>query len=162
MPVEIAALASDTTLVKNCFTNLEIAFDYFEDSFGPYRWEKVGYSIVPFNSGAMEHATNISYPRPFIDNAGTYEADLMAHELAHQWFGDMVTARCEPHHWLQESFATHYNMLAEREFFGQDHFDWARRNAQNAALDADPDVVTAPGVAILATSILKLLASVIV
>jgi aminopeptidase N len=59
-----------------------------------------------------------------------------AHELAHQWFGDMITARSETHHWLQESFATHYNMMYEREAFGQDYFDLARRNAQNAALNA--------------------------
>jgi len=111
MPVEIAALASDTTLVKNCFTNLENAFDYFEDSFGPYRWEKVGYSIVPFNSGAMEHATNISYPRPFIDNAGTYEADLMAHELAHHWFGDLVTCQDAGDMWLNEGWATFSGLL---------------------------------------------------
>ena len=106
MPVELAALASDTTLLKNCFTNLENAFDYFEEGFGPYRWEKVGYSLVPFNSGAMEHATNIAYPRSFVDNVGTYEADLMAHELAHHWFGDLVTCDEPKDMWLNEGWAT--------------------------------------------------------
>lgn len=105
MPVEIAALPADTTLVKNCFIHLENAFDYFEQAFGSYKWEKVGYSIVPFNSGAMEHATNISYPRVFIDNAGTYEADLMSHELAHHWFGDLVTCDDASDMWLNEGWA---------------------------------------------------------
>jgi aminopeptidase N len=106
MPVELAALANDTTLLKNCFTHLENAFDYFEEAFGPYRWEKVGYSLVPFNGGAMEHATNIAYPRSFVDNAGTYESDLMAHELAHHWFGDLVTCEEPKDMWLNEGWAT--------------------------------------------------------
>ncbi len=59
-----------------------------------------------------------------------------AHELAHQWFGDYVTARSSAHHWLQESFATHYNMLYEKRFFGKDHFDWQRRQGNNGALKA--------------------------
>ena len=105
MPVELDALAADTTLLKNCFTHLENAFDFFEEAFGPYRWEKVGYSLVPFNNGAMEHATNISYPRPFVDAQGTYEAEMMAHELAHHWFGDLVTCETASDMWLNEGWA---------------------------------------------------------
>lgn len=117
--------------------------NFFESEIGvPYPWES--YSQIPvqdFMYGAMENTTATLFGDFFcIDRRGFYDRNYVgvnAHEMAHQWFGDMVTARCEPHHWLQESFATHYNMLAEREFFGQDYFDWARRNAQNAALDAD-------------------------
>jgi len=91
--------------------------------------------------GAMENTTATVFGDFLCADSRSYDdrnyVSVNAHEMAHQWFGDMVTARCEPHHWLQESFATHYNMLAEREFFGQDHFDWARRNSQNTALDAD-------------------------
>src|SRR3989337_2673526 len=89
--------------------------------------------------GAMENATATVYgdfffvdERSFLDR--NYVA-VNAHELAHQWFGDFVTARSDAHHWLQESFATYYNWLFEREVFGQDHFDWGRRGAQNNALD---------------------------
>jgi len=48
--------------------------------------------------------------------------NVNAHELAHQWFGDLVTAKEGKHHWLQEGFATYYAMLAERELFGNDYF----------------------------------------
>ena len=46
------------------------------------------------------------------------------HELAHQWFGDLVTAKSSEHHWLQEGFATYYALLAERDVFGDDHYYW--------------------------------------
>ena len=57
-----------------------------------------------------------------------------AHELAHQWFGDMITARSGTHHWLQESFATHYDMMYQNEAFGKDHFDWVRRDYNDQAI----------------------------
>ena len=117
--------------------------NFFECEIGvPYPWES--YSQIPvqdFMYGAMENTTATVFGDFFCADKRSFNdrnyVAVNAHEMAHQWFGDMVTARCEPHHWLQESFATHYNMLAEREFFGQDHFDWARRNAQNSALEAD-------------------------
>jgi aminopeptidase N len=42
--------------------------------------------------------------------------------LAHQWFGDLITAQSSKHHWLQEGFATYYALLAEKEIFGDDYF----------------------------------------
>jgi aminopeptidase N len=48
--------------------------------------------------------------------------NVNAHELAHQWFGDLVTAQSGKHHWLQEGFATYYAALAEREIYGDDYF----------------------------------------
>jgi aminopeptidase N len=48
--------------------------------------------------------------------------NVNAHELAHQWFGDLITAQSGKHHWLQEGFATYYALLAEKEVFGEDYF----------------------------------------
>lgn len=116
--------------------------DFFEKEIGvPFPWEN--YSQIPvqeFMYGAMENTTATVYGDFFLnDERGLLDRSYIgvnAHELAHQWFGDLVTARSATHHWLQESFATHYNMLYEREVFGQDYFDQARRNSQNAALSA--------------------------
>ena len=41
--------------------------------------------------------------------------NVNAHELAHQWFGDLVTEKSGSHHWLQEGFATYYAYLAEKK-----------------------------------------------
>ena len=109
-------------------------FDFFEEEFGvPYPWEK--YSQIPvqeFMYGAMENTTATIFgdfylvgPREFLDR--NY-VRVNAHELVHQWFGDMITARSSTHHWLQEGFATHYDMTYQGIAFGDDFYDWTRRN----------------------------------
>ncbi len=118
----------------------EKIFNFLENEIGvPYAWES--YSQIPvqdFMFGAMENTTATLFGDFFeVDARGYNDRNYVAvnaHELAHQWFGDFVTARSGNSHWLQESFATHYNVLAEKECFGQDHFDWARRSAHNAAI----------------------------
>ncbi len=76
-----------------------ISMQTFEDHFGlyPYRNEKYGH--MQFNwGGGMEHATMTSM--------GYYGLDLIAHELAHQWFGDKLTCGTWNDIWLNEGFAT--------------------------------------------------------
>jgi hypothetical protein len=106
IPIVIAALPSDTTSVKNSFVNLPVALSTFESHFGPFKWNKVGYNLVPFSSGAMEHATNITYPRSFATGGLSYQ-DIFAHELSHHWFGDLATCRTAEDMWLNEGWA-HY------------------------------------------------------
>jgi aminopeptidase N len=106
IPICIAAVASDTTAVKASFINLPVALATFENHFGPFMWNKVGYSMVPFNSGAMEHATNIAYPKATATGSLTYQ-NLYAHELSHHWFGDLATCRTAEDMWLNEGWA-HY------------------------------------------------------
>jgi hypothetical protein len=115
--------------------------DFYEKEIGvPYGWES--YSQLPvqdFMFGAMENTTATVFgdfffvdPRSKLDRS---YVGVNAHELAHQWFGDLVTANSDAHHWLQESFATYYDQLFERAYLGDDTFDWSRRNSQNAALE---------------------------
>ncbi|CAM6001923.1 unnamed protein product [Sphagnum balticum] len=61
IPIYLAARASDTANLKKSFVHLKTALSIFEKRFGPYQFNRVGYCLVPFTSGAMEHATNISY-----------------------------------------------------------------------------------------------------
>lgn len=104
-PITLVAHANDTTAMKSAFVNLKSCITGFENYFGPYKWNRFGYCIVPFNSGAMEHATNISYPRSTIGNLA-YEADLMAHELSHHWWGDLITCETQEDMWINEGMAT--------------------------------------------------------
>lgn len=109
LPAIIAARASDTTAVKNGFVHLPNAVQGFENYYGPYVWNRVGYCLVPFNSGAMEHATNISYPQAA--TAITYESELMAHELSHHWWGDLMTCETQEDMWLNEGMASYSERL---------------------------------------------------
>lgn len=119
----------------------EKIFDFLESEIGvPYGWES--YSQIPvqdFMFGAMENTSATLFGDFFQVDSRSFNdrnyVSVNAHELAHQWFGDMVTARSPNSHWLQESFATHYNVIAERECFGEDHFDWARRTACNTTIN---------------------------
>ncbi|MCX7650054.1 MAG: M1 family metallopeptidase [Flavobacteriales bacterium] len=126
---------------ETTFKNNKEIFDFMEKEVGvPYPWP--AYSQIPVQEyiyGAMENTSATVFGDFFIvDKRAFHDRNYIAvnaHELAHQWFGDLVTARSARHHWLQESFATYYNWLYEREFFGQDHYDWNRRQAQVAALN---------------------------
>jgi aminopeptidase N len=114
--------------------------DFLEKETGlKYPWER--YSIIPvqeFMYGAMENTTATIFGDFFlIDEYSINDRDFLpvaAHELAHQWFGDYVTAYSNAHTWLQESFATHYNWLVEKEYFGKDHYDWLRKSATDGIL----------------------------
>lgn len=109
LPIVLAARPGDTTALKNGFLHLPNAILGFENYYGPYVWNRVGYCLVPFNSGAMEHATNISYPQAA--TAITYESELMAHELSHHWWGDLMTCETQEDMWLNEGMASYSERL---------------------------------------------------
>ncbi len=118
IPVRLYALAFDTIDLKNSFVNLPSAFHGFEALFGPYRWDRVGYVVVPFNAGAMEHATNIAYPQLAVNGLTIYET-LMAHELSHHWFGNLVNCAFAYDMWLNEGFATYCEALFKENLYGK-------------------------------------------
>ncbi len=106
IPIVLAAEAKDTTNMISSFSNLNQALLCYEEKFGPYQFEKVGYVAVPFNSGAMEHATSIAYPSYAINGNTSYET-LMAHELSHHWWGDLATCSTAEDMWLNEGWASY-------------------------------------------------------
>jgi aminopeptidase N len=110
IPVELVGRVNDTTNMKNSFINLEGALGAYENSYGPYMWNKIGYSLVPFSSGAMEHATNIAYPQATANGNKTYET-LMAHEFSHHWWGDLVTCETAEDMWINEGMAVYSEHL---------------------------------------------------
>lgn len=118
VPVEIAAAPADTTNVAGTFQHLQQALTAFEYWYGPYRWNKIGYSLVPFNSGAMEHATNISIGKAYINGSLTYET-LWAHEFSHHWWGDLATCLTAGDMWLNEGWASYSERLFTEWLYGK-------------------------------------------
>lgn len=123
------------------YRNSKEMFDFFEKEIGvPYPWKT--YSQIPvqdFMFGAMENTTATIFGDFYhVDDRGFLDRNYVrvnAHELAHQWFGDMVTARSAAHHWLQESFATHYDLMYQKEAFGADYYNWVRRDYNDQAIE---------------------------
>ncbi len=127
--------------VEPTYQYAEKMVDFFEKEIGlGYPWES--YSQIPVQDymyGAMENTTATVYGDFYcLDRRGILDRTYIgvdAHELAHQWFGDYVTARSDAHGWLQESFATYYQQLFDLATFGEDRFEWERRGAGLAALE---------------------------
>lgn len=130
-PVDIllAAKASDTVNLKSSFRNLKQVFHAFENWFGPYEWPRIGYAIT--TQGAMEHATSIHYPISLVDGTLSGE-DIMAHELAHHWFGNLVTCQTAEDMWINEGMAEYLSHLYRESLYGKkDYTKTVRDNAFN-------------------------------
>lgn len=115
------------------YAHNEAIFNFLEATVGvPYPWQN--YKQVPvanFQHGAMENTTATIFGDFFMaDSLALPDKNypyVNAHELAHQWFGNLVTATESEHHWLHEGFATYYQWLTEAELYGTAHFDWQRK-----------------------------------
>jgi hypothetical protein len=128
IPVEWAAMPADTNAVLSTFSNLDTTLSAFISAYGAYPFDKVGYCLVPFNSGAMEHASSIHIGRAFVNGTQTY-ATLWAHELAHMWWGDKVTCATAEDMWLNEGFASFNEAFYTEVVSGIDAYrNWIRAN----------------------------------
>ncbi|MFA5573896.1 MAG: M1 family aminopeptidase [Brumimicrobium sp.] len=121
IPILLVAKPSDTTKMKNSFIHLKEAMDIYQNAYGPYRWNKIGYTVVPFSGGAMEHATSIMYPVFAVNGNLNYEF-LMAHELSHHWWGNLVTCRTPEDMWINEGLASYSESLFYEHRFDYDRY----------------------------------------
>lgn len=128
VPIEIAALPADTAAVSATFVNLPAAINLFTQYYGSYPFNKIGYTLVNFTGGAMEHATNIAIGKAFINGTLGYET-LWAHELSHMWWGDKVTCKTAEDMWLNEGWASFNEALFTEAIYGPTAYkDWIRTN----------------------------------
>ena len=128
IPLEYYFYPEDSLKVEPTYRYSKQMFDFLEEEIGvAYPWQN--YKQVPvhdFIYAGMENTSLTIFSDAFVVDAIAFNdknyVNVNAHELAHQWFGDLVTAKSGEHHWLQEGFATYYALLAERDVFGDDYF----------------------------------------
>ena len=101
------------------FSQAAKALKFFEDRLGPFPYEKLANVEAKCRYGGMENAGAIFYDEKFVTGTGQYE-DIVAHEIAHQWFGDSVTEADWHHIWLSEGFATYLDHVYLEATYGRD------------------------------------------
>lgn len=130
IPIELYLKPQDSLKFEPTYRYSKEIFDFLETEIGvPFPWQN--YKQVPvrdFLYAGMENTTLTIFSEAFVvDSTGFNDRNYVnvnAHELAHQWFGNLVTETDSKHHWLQEGFATYYALLAEREIFGDEYYYW--------------------------------------
>ncbi len=95
----------------------------------PFPWQRYSQIVVSdFIFGGMENTTATTmYEHVLLDERSALDItsnDLVAHELAHQWFGDFVTCRDWSHAWLNEGFATFMEHVEREDRLGRDEYDF--------------------------------------
>ncbi|WP_073018787.1 M1 family metallopeptidase [Flavobacterium micromati] len=128
IPLEMYYEPKDKARFEPTYRYSKMLFDFLEKEIGiQYPWEI--YKQIPvrdFLYAGMENTSATVFSSPYVVDSTAFEdrsyINVNAHELAHQWFGNLVTAENGKHHWLQEGFATYYALLAEREIYGEDYF----------------------------------------
>ncbi|MBN1350201.1 hypothetical protein JXJ21_12375 [candidate division KSB1 bacterium] len=115
MEIQFYVFPEHLEKVRENYARTAEAIEYFSEIFGPYPFlsEKYGHAEFLW-SGGMEHQT--------ITSLGGWSLPLIIHELAHQWWGDMITCSDFHHIWLNEGFATYAEALYWEHFYGNDQY----------------------------------------
>lgn len=128
--IELYYRPEDSLMFESTYRHSVEIFDFLENEIDvAYPWQN--YKQVPvldFLYAGMENTGATIFSSSLMtDSIGFKDRNYVnvnAHELAHQWFGNLVTESSGKHHWLHEGFATYYALLAEKEIFGEDYYYW--------------------------------------
>lgn len=115
MPIQFFVFQDHYASLRNNYAKTKNMIRIFAELFGPYPFIKEKYGHAEFVwGGGMEHQT--------ITSLGGWSEMLIAHELAHMWWGDMITCQDFHHIWLNEGFATYSEALYRERAYGKADF----------------------------------------
>ncbi|WP_348812584.1 M1 family metallopeptidase [Flavobacterium maritimum] len=128
IPLEMYYQPEDIKKFEPTYRYSKQMFDFLENEIEvKYPWKI--YKQIPvrdFLYAGMENTSATLFSTRYVVDSIGFEdrsyTNVNAHELAHHWFGNLITAESGKHHWLQEGFATYYALLAEKEIYGEDYF----------------------------------------
>lgn len=121
IPVSAWAYHQDSTNGFHDFSTAPEILKFYSSYIAPYPFEKLANVESKTIFGGMENATAIFYTEDSVTGSGTIE-DLLAHEIAHQWFGDMASEKSFAHLWLSEGFATYFTDIYWQHKYGDAAF----------------------------------------
>jgi aminopeptidase N len=139
-PLSYYVPQKDRAYAAKGFSPAAPALAYFSETIAPYPYEKLALIIGATRFGGMENSSAIVFTSTLFDSRGTEKMskrfgiparteDVVAHEIAHQWFGDSVTESTWADLWLSEGFATYFAGLFIEKYEGEDAFRDYLRNA---------------------------------
>ena len=129
---------------------------YFASLVGPFPYEKLAHLQSSTRFGGMENAGAIFYADNLFRRGGVSEGTI-AHETAHQWFGNSVTEKDWPHLWLSEGFATYFAALWTQQARGDSAFRAEMARIRTTILDDTASVPRRPVIDTIETNLLALL-----
>jgi len=125
IPINVNVKPSQYDNVAGTFVNIKDIATYFENCFGPYPFNRIGYSIT--SVGCMEHVDNIGITSGVL-TGNTSRENYLAHEMSHMWFGNKITCACAEEMWLNEGFAQFCGINYKEAVYGEDVYQ-AEMNA---------------------------------
>ncbi len=170
LPIQNFVLPGQLNNAQVDFANLPEMISFFSYVYGAYPFEKYGHMIVPMTTyAAMEHQTMTTFGAAYLTGNQNYES-IVAHELTHQWYGNLVTPITMREVWLKESFATYSEFLWEAHHSGwqagcdylrdniqQYYLSWENSNGPQTIFDPEYNMMFAPPTYEKSASVLHML-----
>ncbi|WP_420633673.1 M1 family metallopeptidase [Candidatus Palauibacter sp.] len=134
--VSVWALAGDGDYGAERFARAPDMLDYYSELIGPYPYEKLAHVESSTRFGGMENSSAIFYGRGAWEERRMGEG-VIAHETAHQWFGDAVSPASWSHLWVSEGFASYFSPLYFEARDGVEAFRSLMRASREVAVGSD-------------------------
>jgi len=134
--VSVWALAGDGAYGVERFARAPDMLDYFAERIGPYPYEKLAHVESSTRFGGMENSSAIFYARSGWESRRMGEG-VVAHETAHQWFGDAVSPASWFHLWVSEGFASYFGPLYFEARDGVEVFRGMMEQSRRTVLESD-------------------------
>ena len=157
VPQSVYVFPEQRKVLPGAFARSGDIVRFFASKVAPFPYEKLAHLQSATRFGGMENAGAIFYSDDLFRKRGANDEGVIAHETAHQWFGDAVTEREWPHLWLSEGFATYFAALWTQHAHGDSAFRADMSRIRDRVLDDTAVVRTRPVIDTITKDLLGLL-----